>query len=193
MRTPFVTMRGPRLTLRPFRPDDASKLLEIQWANREALDPWMPSRSPDFYTETAQGKQVQADLERWQADLGYAFAVEYEGMLIGRVALSNVVRGAWQSATLGYWVDSRFQSRGFATEAVTGTLKGAFRVMELHRVQAAIMLKNAPSLRVVEKLGFFYEGLAPRYLQIAGQWEDHKIFSLTVETFRDPPGWTLES
>ncbi len=191
MRIPTITLRGPRLTLRPFRLEDASKLYEIQWVNRDVFAPVMPSRSPDFFTETAQLKQIQADLDRWQSDVGYAFAVEHEGTLVGRVALSNVVRGAWQSATLGYWIDSRLQSRGLATEAVAGTLKGAFERVKLHRVQAAIMPKNLRSLRVVEKLRFFYEGFAPRYLHIAGQWEDHQIFSLTVEVFQDPPEWTL--
>ncbi|NMP24904.1 GNAT family N-acetyltransferase [Sulfobacillus harzensis] len=192
MRGEAFTLRGPRVRLRPFNLADAPALLEIQRVNQAAFHPYMPIRNETFFTLDGQRQAIAQDRDRAGHDQGYALAVEWDGRIIGRVALSNVVRGAWQNATLGYWIDSRFQGQGFATEAVSGMLKAAFQILRLHRVQAAIMPHNLPSLAVVKKLGFTYEGRAPRYLCIAGQWEDHEIFSLTVEDFKEPLGWEID-
>lgn len=188
---PYMELYGPRIRLRPFQTGDGASLLEIHEFNRESFERVSPVRSPEFFTESAQDLQIQADLARWRTDLGYAFAVVLGDRIIGRMALSNVVRGAWQNATLGYWIDARFQDQGFATEAVRGIVTAAFEVLSLHRVQAAIMPKNAPSLKVIEKLGFNDEGLATHYLNINGRWEDHRIFSLTREQYLGFPGWTV--
>lgn len=187
-----MRLMGPQVTLRPFQAADVPALVDIQRVNRVAFDPFMPDRPAEFFTEDWQAEQIAADQRRWAADQGYAFAILHDEAVVGRVALSNVVRGSWQNATLGYWVDGRWQGRGYCTAAVAGALVAAFGVLGLHRVQAAIMPHNAPSLRVVEKLAFVYEGLAPRYLKIHGAWEDHRIFSLTVEDFQPPAGWTIE-
>ena len=104
-----------------------------------------------------------------------------DGTLVGRVALNHVSRGAWQNANLGYFVDRDHGGRGIATEAVRLTLVFAFGTLALHRVQAAVMPGNAASIRVVEKNGFRREGLARRFLEINGRWEDHLLFALTSE------------
>lgn len=187
---PRLNVHGPRLALRAFQPEDAGSLTEIQRCNRAAFDSVMPPRAPEFFTEAGQVAQIAKDCLLWDEDRGYAFAVLLESRLIGRVAISNVVRGAWQSATLGYWIDGRLHGRGMATEAVQGVLAAVFGPLELHRVQAAIMPRNGASLRVIEKVGFHYEGYAPYYLNINGCWEDHKIFSLTREGYHGPSEWT---
>ncbi len=101
--------------------------------------------------------------------------------IIGRIALTGVMRGAFMSAHLGYWIDEEHQRRGYMTEAVRAVVRFAFDVLGLHRVQAAVMPHNAASLRVLEKLGFRKEGESPRYLQIAGKWADHAVFAVTAE------------
>ena len=182
-------IRGPRLVLRRMGAEDAPAVAEIYQYNRNALEPYMPLMDPGAFTVEGQQARIQDDQHRWDADLGYAYAMVVDGRIMGRVALSNIVRGAWQNATLGYWVDTRYQGQGFCTEAVAGALASAFTALGLHRVQAAIMPHNRPSLRVVEKLGFYQEGLAPRYLKIHGAWQDHLIWSMTTESFRQPAGW----
>lgn len=102
--------------------------------------------------------------------------------------LSNVVRGAWGNCTIGYFVDHGRNGLGYATEAVGLAVRFAFDHAGLHRVQAAVMPRNVRSIRVVEKNGFRYEGLARRYLQIDGRWEDHNIYAITVEDRTSPPG-----
>jgi [ribosomal protein S5]-alanine N-acetyltransferase len=99
------------------------------------------------------------------------------------VALSNIVRGAWQNCTVGYYVDQTRNGRGYATEALGLATGFALTQAGLHRVQAGVMPRNAASIRVVEKNGFRFEGLARHYLQINGVWEDHNIYALTAENW----------
>lgn len=171
------------LNLRPFTMKDDKALFEIQCFNRNAFDPFMPIRNDEFFTLAFQRDLISTDLKRWDDDQGYAFAVTVANQLVGRVALSNVVRGAWQNATLGYWIDARAQGQGIATAAVQAVLQEAFGPLNLHRVQAAIMPHNQPSIRVVLKNGFVHEGLSRHYLHIQGKWQDHEIYAHTVESY----------
>jgi ribosomal-protein-alanine N-acetyltransferase len=95
--------------------------------------------------------------------------------------LSNVSRGAWQNATLGYYIDEAHTGRGYATDAVRLSLQFAFGSASLHRVQAAVLPRNVASRRVLEKAGFSREGRSTKYLQINGAWEDHEMFAVTRE------------
>jgi ribosomal-protein-alanine N-acetyltransferase len=104
-----------------------------------------------------------------------------ESRVIGRVALAGVLRGAFQNAYLGYWIDEGHQGRGLMTEAVWAATSFAFGTARLHRVQAAVMPRNEASLRVLAKVGYRREGFALKYLCIAGAWEDHWLFAVTSE------------
>jgi [ribosomal protein S5]-alanine N-acetyltransferase len=97
------------------------------------------------------------------------------------VALSSVIRGAFQNAYLGWSLDEAHGGRGFASEAVRLLIDFAFEDAGLHRVQAAVIPRNVASLRVAEKVGLRKEGFARRYLKINGVWEDHKLFAITSE------------
>lgn len=122
-----------------------------------------------------------------EAGLAYAFGI-FEagtGALAGRVSLSNIVRGAWDNCTVGYYVDRERNGRGYATEALRLATGFALSDAGLHRVQAGVMPRNTASIRVVEKNGFRFEGLARHYLQINGVWEDHNIYAMTAEDW--PP------
>jgi len=172
--------------IRPFTPADVPELTALRIANRPYTEPFEPRRHPSFYTAAGQAQEIALDERSWLAGSGYAFAVldvEAGDRIIGRVALANVVLGAWGNATLGYWVDEAGRGRGHATAAVRCALRFAFGEAGLHRVQPAIMPRNAPSRRVVEKAGFRHEGRALRYLEINGVWEDHDIFAITAEEF----------
>jgi len=93
--------------------------------------------------------------------------------VLGSIALNNIVRGAFQSCHLGYKMDQNNINKGYMTEGLEKVIDYAFNVLKLHRIEANIMPHNAASLRVVEKLGFYNEGLAKKYLKINGRWEDH--------------------
>jgi [ribosomal protein S5]-alanine N-acetyltransferase len=100
------------------------------------------------------------------------------GAVIGRITLNNVVRGAFQSCSVGYFIRSAANGRGHATAAVGEMLATAFGELGLHRVEAGTLVHNAASQRVLERNGFVRFGLAPQYLRIAGRWQDHVLFQL---------------
>lgn len=170
----MVTVR-----IRPLAATDAAELLEVRTRSRAQLEPWEPLREPSFWTLGGQQAAIDAALAEREAGRAYPFVLEHEGRIAGAVNLSQVARGTFQNAYLGYWVDAACAGRGFATEAVRQAVAFAFGEAGLHRVQAAVMPRNAASIRVLEKAGFREEGLALRYLQIAGVWEDHKLFAVT--------------
>jgi [ribosomal protein S5]-alanine N-acetyltransferase len=163
--------------------DDADELLELRRRNVAFLQPWEPLRPEGFLTPASQRADLEWSLRQRQAGLAYSFGIfeVASGALAGRVALSNIVRAAWQNCTLGYYVDEARNGRGYATEAVRLATGFALGHGGLHRVQAAVMPGNRASIRVVEKNCFRFEGLARRYLQIAGVWEDHNIYAATAE------------
>lgn len=182
---------GPRLhagrtAIRPFVRDDLDTLLALRIDNSAFLAPFEATREDSFFTRAAQSREITLDSDAWTAGMGYAFAILDDGpcepeRLIGRVALSNVIRGAWQNATIGYWIAQDACGRGHATAAVALAVSFAFEHAGLHRIQPAIMPRNGASRRVVEKNGFRYEGRALRYLEIEGVWEDHDIYAITAE------------
>ena len=176
----------PRLVLRPPRTTDVTEIRRLLRANHEHLKPWNPAppsgEDPSSITEVS--KTVLRQRREWKIGRGYVFMVaerEHAGTFIGKIALSGIMRGAMYGAYLGYWMAEDTQGRGYVTEALGAVLDYGFGPAGLHRIQAAIMPRNARSLRVIEKLGFRREGYAERYLQIAGTWEDHVIFARTRE------------
>ncbi len=180
---PRLRLESGSTAIRPFARSDVDALLALRLFNRDFMASYEADRSDAFFTRAGQSREVALDTEAWGAGAGYAFAIvdRSEERLIGRIALSNVVRGPWQNATIGYWVDLAANGRGHATGAVEAICGFAFEHAGLHRVQPAIMPRNARSRRVVTKVGFRHEGTALRYLKIAGVWEDHDIFALTRE------------
>jgi ribosomal-protein-alanine N-acetyltransferase len=177
---------GERIAIRAFSHGDVSELTELRIRNRTFLQPWEPRRSAGFFTEAGQRAEIERDRLEWAADRTYAFAIveRPEGAMRGRIALANVVRGAWENATVGYFVDETAAGRGYASEAVGLALSFAFGPCRLHRVQAAVMPHNARSVRVLEKNGFRHEGFSPHYLRLDGAWRDHELFAITAEEYR---------
>lgn len=181
-----VRLQDGATAVRPFNRADLDDLLALRLANRDFLAPYEATRDPGFFTRAAQSREITLDEDAWTAGMGFAFAVVHVDdsggdRLVGRVALSNIVRGAWQNATIGYWISEDAGGAGHASTAVGLVVTFAFDHAGLHRVQPAIMPRNARSRRVVEKNGFRLEGRAERYLNIDGVWEDHDIFAVTAE------------
>ena len=175
------------VTLRAFDQNDAEALLGLRVKNRSFLIPFEPQRPTNIYTLSAQRQQIAADEDGFATGRRFAFGVYFEDLLVGRVSLDNVVRGAWQNATLGYFVDHAHNGKGIATEAVRRAVAYAFDEASLHRIQAGVMPRNVRSIRVLEKAGFRFEGVSLKYLQINGVWEDHNMYAVTVEEWSSNP------
>jgi [ribosomal protein S5]-alanine N-acetyltransferase len=185
---PSLTTRveTERLVLRPPRTADVPEMRRALRQNAAHLRPWSvaPASGEDAASLTSVSRAVLRHRREWKAGQAYVLLVtprEDERTIIGRVALGGVLRGAFQNAYLGYWIDAEHQGRGLMTEAVRAATGFALSAAGLHRVQAAVMPRNAASQRVLDKAGYRREGLAARYLCIAGTWEDHLIYATTTE------------
>jgi len=104
-----------------------------------------------------------------------------DGLIVGRFNLNEIVRGAFHSAYMSYWVGASFSGQGFMREGMELVLNHAFTTLGLHRLEANIQPMNAPSVALAKGAGFRLEGLSERYLKIAGEWADHERWAMTVE------------
>ena len=159
--------------------EDAPALAELCRVNRAFLAPWEPIRTDDYFTVEGQRADIQAALDRQAYGTGVPHVIlDRSGRLVGRITLNSIVRGAFQSCSVGYWVGATYNGRGLATAAVRGIRRVAFEELGLHRIQAETLLHNIRSQRVLERNGFVRIGMAPAYLKIAGQWQDHALYQV---------------
>ena len=174
-----------RLLLRPLGPEDASSLLKYALENKSWLEPWEPSHPLSYFTLEGQKHILLQCLEDRRLDGGVLFGIFKRGgepeKLLGRISVSGIMRGIWQNGFVGYSIAGGQSGRGYMTEALNRVVRFGFDHLSLPRLQASIIPRNKPSLRVAEKCNFRYEGRALRYLRINEVWEDHDIFALTVD------------
>jgi [ribosomal protein S5]-alanine N-acetyltransferase len=178
-----IKLYTDRLVLRTIDHTFAARCLDYVVRNREFFEPWNPAVDETFYTLAFQAGRLKLDRELRSQERAMRLWLFNRGdhgfeRIVGDLAFSNIVRGAFQSCHLGYKIDRAESSRGLMTEALARAIGYAFETLKLHRIEANIMPRNARSRRVVEKLGFVNEGLSRKYLKIAGVWEDHLHYVL---------------
>lgn len=178
MNIPALT-EGP-VTIRAVKLRDARHLERELLDNRAWLRRW-EATSP----RGSMGFDVRASIRSLLANArvgqGLPFIIEYEGELAGQLNVSSIAWGSLSSASIGYWVSERFAGKSITPTAVALATDYCFYQLGLHRMEICIRPENEPSLRVVEKLGFRYEGLRRRFIHIDGDWRDHFCFALTVD------------
>jgi ribosomal-protein-alanine N-acetyltransferase len=159
---------------------DATKLLRYRLENRAHLAPWEPLRETEYYTVEHCIRTIAQSRQNAQQDRGYPLMVfdHEEQSILGTFTFANIVRGAFQACHLGYGVAARMQGQGLMREVLEVGIAWAFGELRLHRIMANYMPRNERSARLLASLGFEREGYAKRYLQIAGQWEDHVLTAL---------------
>ena len=165
-----------RLNLKVIDQTYADLVLDYYVRNKEFLEEWEALKSEEFYTTDYHKKQLTDELvkiERGDAFRLWIFKKNDDDKIIGSIGFNNIVRGAFLSCHLGYKSDKDEINKGYITEAIQNGIDIMFNEFGLHRIEANIMPKNKQSLRVVEKLGFYNEGIAYKYLRINGKWEDH--------------------
>ena len=157
--------------------DDAEELATVVGENRDFLAPWEPLRSEAYFTVSGQRANLERDLDAYTRGTMVPLAiVGTDGRVAGRLSINSIIRGAFQSAALGYWVSESYNGRGLATAAVADAIDIAFRRLDLHRLQAETLLHNTGSQRVLTRNGFQPFAIAPAYLCIAGQWQDQVLY-----------------
>lgn len=165
----------PRLTLRIPRAADAAEYIALNRISRRFhAGRATPPRDPAAFRA----------LLRRTSDPQYRcwlIVRRSDSVILGAVALSQIVHGKFRSAYLGYHIGAPFARQGYMHEALTDAVTRAFRHLRLHRLEANIQPGNTPSLRLVRRLGFRREGYSPRYLKIGGRWRDHERWALLAD------------
>ncbi|QIZ97990.1 GNAT family N-acetyltransferase [Leifsonia sp. PS1209] len=176
--TPTFTDRAlpGGLILRVRRPEDAPALAAAYVANRGHLAPWEPTRTEEFFTEAGQLKRTTELLALYEAGTAIPLLIMDGDAVAGGFDLSSIVRGAFESAMIGYWLDRAHTKQGLASTALAAIIAAARDEYGLHRIQAATLLHNQASQSVLTRSGFERIGVAPNYLKIAGRWQDHVLF-----------------
>jgi [ribosomal protein S5]-alanine N-acetyltransferase len=167
--------RGARVGLRVLARSDRTEFLALARESRRLHRPWTypPERADQF-------EELYARSRRDDFVCLLAYRVD-TGEIAGVFTISQIVRGAFQSAYLGYYAHERHAGQGLMREALQQVLDHAFDGLGLHRIEANIQPGNEPSLALARGAGFRLEGFSPRYLLIGGQWRDHERFAITAD------------
>lgn len=176
---------GRDVVLRWPQPADYAAWSALREHSREFLTPWEPAWPLDDLTRGAFRRRLKRYAEDQRGDLSYSFFIfrKDDDSLIGGLTIANIRRGVAQAGSLGYWMGEPFARNGYMTSAVRAIAPFAFGALSLHRLEAACIPTNTPSIRLLEKCGFTREGMARQYLCINGKWHDHLLYA----RLRDDP------
>ena len=174
-----------RLTLITPTRADAPRMLRYVEDNRSHLASWEPSRPDEYYTLDYWSKELAFSAEECKQGKSLRLILldrdAPSGPVKGQCTFSNIVRGPFQAAYLGYSLDHRAVGKGLMYEALSASIGYAFEELNLHRIMANYMPTNERSGRLLRRLGFTVEGYARDYLMLAGKWQDHILTALINE------------
>jgi ribosomal-protein-alanine N-acetyltransferase len=174
----ITVIEGKRIFLRrPEKPDEAEYL---------ALNRRSASFNRGLASPPTRPEQFAAFLKRCRGDANACFFIcrRSDGAILGSINLSQIFRGGFQSAYLGYQIGAEFAGQGYMTEAIALMLRYAFTTLKLHRLEANIQPGNIASIALVKRAGFVKEGFSRRYLKICGRWRDHERWAILAEDWR---------
>ena len=183
------TLFGRRILLRPLVAADFPSWRLVRRRNTEWLTKWEAARVPGAPDVVEDRGAFEARCSARQRErmlgTGYGFGIFVGGNFAGEINLNSIQRGPFQNAYVGYWIAQEYAGNAYMSEAVVLVTRFAFDDLHLHRLQIAIIPRNTNSRRVVEKLEYRDEGVALRYLEINGVWEDHVRYAITVEEWHE--------
>ena len=154
----------------------AEEIVNFYSRNKDFFIDFDPYRADAFYKVSTHRDIIKRELEEIKCGRMLKFwiyKIEDKNRIIGMINCANIFKGAFLSSTVGYKLDEYEQHKGYMTEALHAAIVIVFKEIKLHRIEANIMPHNKPSIELVKRLGFEYEGLAKKYLKINGKWEDH--------------------
>jgi [ribosomal protein S5]-alanine N-acetyltransferase len=185
----YPELRGRRVVLRPLAAADFDAWREVRTRSRDWLVKWeqrpIPGQPDPAVDRRAWVARCNARMRERELGTGYGFGIFVGSRFVGEINISSVQRGPFQTAYVGYWIDEAMAGNGYVPEAFVVVARFAFEELMLHRLQVSIIPRNRPSNRVAEKLGLRNEGIALRYLEINGVWEDHVRYAITSEDWSE--------
>jgi ribosomal-protein-alanine N-acetyltransferase len=185
-----ITLQGnwfeASVTLRLPIKSDFNEWVSLRRNNVNYLKPWEPERNDSYLLEKTYLKRLRGYNKMFRSGKVLPFNVfRSEDMrMIGVCNILNIQRHISQTAEIGYWIGERYAGLNFGKSAVSAVTNFCFDQLSLNRVEAAVMVKNAPSISILRTLGYKKEGISRQKLKINGKWEDHYIFSrIASDTF----------
>ena len=168
-----------RVVLRPARPNDCDEFIDLMSRSRRHLRPWIyaPETHLAFDELVRRGRTDEYEF--------LLLCLKDGGAIAGSFHLSQIFRGGFQSAYLGFAAGAAYAGRGLMGEGLELTLRHAFTKLRLHRVEANVQPANERSKELLKRGGFRLEGFSPRYLKVGGRWRDHERYAITVEEWKN--------
>lgn len=179
---PDYECHGQKVYLRKPRMEDFQQWRDLRCNSKAFLVPWEPTWSDDELLLSSYRKRMAHYSKLAYDDVAYPFFIfdREDKTLLGAITLSNLRRGVAQMATLGYWIGAAHTNQGYMSDAIAAVITFTKDELDLHRLEASCLPRNASSMRLLEKSGFTREGFARDYLKINGQWEDHVLWGLRL-------------
>ena len=177
---------GRKVILRPPQYSDWKAWADERKKNKLYLQPWEPLWSINELERSSFVKRVRMFERLSHNDQAYSFLIftSDNEEFIGEVNISNVQRGIIQSCTIGYWIAKDCEGKGMMSESLELVKEFIFNELKLHRIEAACLPHNMPSLKVLLKNGFIKEGTARKLLKINDKWQDHTVLSFILDDFK---------
>ena len=177
---------GRKVILRPPQYSDWKAWADERKKNKLYLQPWEPLWSINELERSSFVKRVRMFERLSHNDQAYSFLIYKSDNedFIGEVNISNVQRGIIQSCTIGYWIAKDCEGKGMMSESLELVKKFIFNELKLHRIEAACLPHNIPSLKLLLKNGFIKEGTARKLLKINDKWQDHTVLSFILDDFK---------
>ena len=182
-----LELNGDNVLLRPPQYSDWTNWSKVREKNKLYLQPWEPLWSPGELERSSFVKRVRMFEKFSTNDEAYSFLIfKNENVeFIGELNISNIQRGIIQSCSIGYWIAKKYEGLGMMSESLELVKSFIFNQLKLHRIEAACLPHNSPSLKVLLKNGFKIEGTARKLLKINNKWQDHTVFSYLYEDYKN--------
>lgn len=171
-----IELKSKNLLIRNLTPEDDKELLDYYVRNKIYLENFEPKRDSQFYTMEVQKNILMESYRQFINGVAMDFGIFKDNNLVGKIKISNIVYGIFKNGILGYSIDESEQGKGFMKEAVNMVVEYAFNELELHRMEASVLIDNERSKRVLIGCGFEEIGINKKYLFINGGWQDHITF-----------------
>lgn len=180
-------LEGPRIVLRPPEMVAWKEWATLRMVSREFLAPWEPTWSPKALSRAHFRRYLRTQHRASQAGKSMPYFVyrRDDEKFIGSITIGNIQRGVSQKCSVGYWIGSAYSRSGFMTESLNCILSHCIYSLGLNRVEAACMPANIASRALLNQCGFKCEGYARKLFEINGIWEDHLLFAVVAEDYKN--------
>lgn len=177
-RCEMLALDTDNLRLAVLRKSEAARVAEYLQNNRDFHKQFSQTHTDDYFTVSTQKKYLAYDCNSFLEGslVPLWISLKDDNRIIGRVSFFNFAYGGMMSCACGYHLDKEHTGKGYMTEALKSAMAFVFDEYKMHRIEAFIVPENEPSLNLVKRVGFHYEGKRMSYMHINGRYRDHEAF-----------------